>query len=101
MYECALCEEFASLPVLAILNALTKCGSLSQRRVFTTASTSRQDAVLWGKRDIKTDVTDRKIQGSLMANKAQMCLFPNFLFVKLYLTCNILQFFSGLQPFLE
>lgn len=34
------------VPVLAVLDALTQCGSLSERRVPTATSTSGQDAIL-------------------------------------------------------
>lgn len=44
------------VPVLAVLDALTQCGSLSERRVPTATSTSGQDAILdyyGGKKRVK------------------------------------------------
>lgn len=38
------------IPVLAVLDTLAKCGSLSQRRVPTAAGTGGQDAILKGER---------------------------------------------------
>lgn len=43
----SVCES-VSVPVLAILDALTQRGSLSQRRVPTATSASGQDAILNG-----------------------------------------------------
>lgn len=44
------------VPILAVLNALTKCGSLSQWRVPTTAGTGGKDAILQRRRETGDDI---------------------------------------------
>lgn len=44
--ECVTSYNWVGLPVLAVLDALSQRGSLVERRVSTTASTSGQDAIL-------------------------------------------------------
>lgn len=46
------------VPVFAVLDALTQCGSLIQRRIPTATSTSRQDAILNGWRRKKRTVRE-------------------------------------------
>lgn len=44
--DCVLESVCMCVPVLAILDALTQCGSLTQRRVPTATGTSGKDAIL-------------------------------------------------------